>query len=131
MGWSTMEELIWGDGQHKWVRPGMLFTRGPGTYKIPAFNDVPKDFRVYLADTENKFCVHSSKAVGEPPLFLGCSAFFALQNAVRAAREEVGLTDYYRLDHPATSERIRMGCADKFANLCTNNDSSFHPGGSW
>jgi len=42
MGWSTMEELIWGDGQHKWVRPGMLFTRGPGTYKIPAFNDVPK-----------------------------------------------------------------------------------------
>ena len=129
-GWSTMEELIWGDGQHKWVRPGMLFTRGPGTYKIPAFNDVPKDFRVYLADTDNKFCVHSSKAIGEPPLFLGCSAFFALQNAVRAAREEAGLSGYYPLDHPGTSERIRMGCADKFANLCTNNPL-YHPKGSW
>jgi len=130
-GWSTMEELVWGDSQHKWVKPGMLFTRGPGTYKIPAFNDVPKDFRVYLADTDNKFCVHSSKAIGEPPLFLGCSAFFALQNAVRAAREEVGLTDYYALDHPGTSERIRMGCGDKFANLCTNNNSQYHPKGSW
>ena len=33
-GWCTMEELIWGDSQHKWVRPGQLFTRGPGTYKV-------------------------------------------------------------------------------------------------
>jgi xanthine dehydrogenase/oxidase len=68
-GWSTMEELVWGDSDHPWVRPGHLFTRGPGTYKIPAFNDVPKDFRIYLSDTENPFCIHSSKAIGEPPFF--------------------------------------------------------------
>ena len=30
MGWSTMEELVWGDDAHPWVRPGHLFTRGPG-----------------------------------------------------------------------------------------------------
>ena len=48
-GWSTMEELVWGDSEHSWVRPGHLFTKGPGTYKIPAFNDVPKDFRIYLS----------------------------------------------------------------------------------
>lgn len=78
-GWSTMEELIWGDKDHPWVRQGMLFTRGPGTYKIPAFNDVPLDFRVHLADTENPFAVHSSKAIGEPPFFLGAAALFAIK----------------------------------------------------
>jgi xanthine dehydrogenase/oxidase len=79
-GWSTMEEMIWGDKSHPWVRPGQLFSRGPGTYKIPAFNDVPLDFRVTLAAaTENRHAVHSSKAVGEPPFFMGCSAFFAIQ----------------------------------------------------
>ncbi len=78
-GWCTMEELVWGDADHPWVRPGQLFTRGPGTYKIPAFNDVPIDFRVHLADTDNRFAVHSSKAVGEPPFFLGCSVMLAIQ----------------------------------------------------
>jgi hypothetical protein len=29
-GWCTMEELIWGDSDHQWVRPGNLFTQGPG-----------------------------------------------------------------------------------------------------
>ena len=36
MGWSCIEELVWGDSQHTWVRPGQLFTRGPGTYKVRA-----------------------------------------------------------------------------------------------
>ncbi len=61
-GWATMEELIWGDAQHPWVRPsGSLFTKGPGTYKIPSFNDVPADFRVTLLDKSNRRAVHSSK----------------------------------------------------------------------
>lgn len=45
MGWLCLEELIWGDQQHRWVRPGQLLTRGPGTYKIPSANDIPLDFR--------------------------------------------------------------------------------------
>ncbi len=77
-GWCTMEELVWGDKAHPWVKEGMLFTRGPGTYKIPAFNDVPRDFRVALADTKNSFAIHSSKAVGEPPFLLGMTVFFAI-----------------------------------------------------
>ncbi len=64
-GWSTMEELVWGDKDHAWVRPGQLHSRGPGTYKIPSFNDVPLDLRVHLSDTNNKFAVHSSKAIGK------------------------------------------------------------------
>lgn len=78
-GWSTMEELVWGDKEHSWIRPGQLFTKGPGTYKIPSFNDVPLDFRVHLSDTYNKYAIHSSKAIGEPPFFLGAAAFFAIK----------------------------------------------------
>lgn len=32
MGWSTIEEVVWGDSAHPWVRPGQLFTRGPGEH---------------------------------------------------------------------------------------------------
>lgn len=73
MGWSTIEEVIYADDDHEWIRPrGSLFTSGPGTYKIPAFNDVPEVFNVSLADkVDNPFAVHSSKAIGEPPFFLG------------------------------------------------------------
>ena len=30
MGWTCLEELVWGDKDHKWVKPGVLQTRGPG-----------------------------------------------------------------------------------------------------
>lgn len=62
-GWCTMEETSWGDSEHLWVKPGQLFTKGPGTYKIPAFNDVPSDMRVKLMDRANAFAVHSSKVM--------------------------------------------------------------------
>ncbi len=48
MGWLCMEELVWGDEEHAWVRPGQLLTKGPGMYKIPSVNDIPLDFRVSL-----------------------------------------------------------------------------------
>jgi len=53
-----------------------------GTYKIPTVNDIPLDLRVTLlrdAPCARTPTVHSSKAVGEPPLFLGASVFFALK----------------------------------------------------
>ncbi|KAL6770287.1 XDH1 [Auxenochlorella protothecoides x Auxenochlorella symbiontica] len=118
MGWSCIEELVWGDKKHPWVKPGWLFTRGPGTYKIPSVNDIPVDFRVMLL--RNSHChrtpqVHSSKAVGEPPFYLGASVFFALKNAAYAARQDAGLEGWFRLDSPATPERIRMACCDELS----------------
>ena len=73
LGWSTIEEVIYADDDHPWIRPrGVVFTTGPGTYKIPAFNDAPEVFNVSLLENvDNPFAVHSSKAVGEPPFFLG------------------------------------------------------------
>ena len=136
-GYCSMEEMVWGDSQHKWIRPGQLFTRGPGTYKIPAFNDVPLDMRVHLADTDNRFAVHSSKAVGEPPFYLGVSAYFAIKNAIQAARAETaGATvelngDHFQLNAPATSERIRTACQDSLMLRCTGNNLQYQAKGSW
>jgi len=71
---------------------GSTHTRGPGTYKIPSADDAPSDFRVSLLrgsrNAATARTVHSSKAVGEPPFFLGAAAFFALKRAVGAARED-------------------------------------------
>ncbi len=55
-----------------------------------------------------------SQAVGEPPLFLAASVFFAIKDAILAARAEGGLTGTFQLDSPATCERIRMACVDRF-----------------
>ena len=121
-----MEEVIWGDDQHKWVKSGHLHTRGPGTYKIPSFNDTPLDLRVTLLDTSsNRRAVHSSKGIGEPPFFLGCSAFFAIRNAIKAARQELGSSGHhFQLNLPATSERIRMSCPDEFAVKSVRSDKT-------
>ena len=48
LGWVALEELKWGDAAHKWIRPGCLYTCGPGSYKIPSLNDVPFKFSVSL-----------------------------------------------------------------------------------
>ncbi|XP_050537664.1 xanthine dehydrogenase/oxidase isoform X2 [Daktulosphaira vitifoliae] len=52
------------------------------------------------------------KAIGEPPLFLSASVFFAIKNAIYAARKDSGIIEYFRLDPPATVEKIRMACQD-------------------
>ena len=96
-GWLTTEELIWDD-------KGRLRTHAPSTYKIPACSDRPDIFNVALWDGENREeTIYRSKAVGEPPLMLGISAFLALSDAVAACG-----TAYPALDAPATAERVLM-----------------------
>ncbi|XP_020096279.1 xanthine dehydrogenase-like [Ananas comosus] len=115
LGWVALEELKWGDAHHKWIRSGNLFTCGPGTYKIPSVNDIPLKFKVsLLKGVPNPKAIHSSKAVGEPPFFLASSVFFAIKDAIIAARAEEGLNEWFPLDNPATPERIRMACVDSF-----------------
>jgi xanthine dehydrogenase large subunit len=84
MGWLTMEELVWhpADGSKN---AGKLLTHAPSTYKIPTANDCPPIFHVALYDRPNAAdSIHRSKAVGEPPLLLPFSVFFALRDAVSA-----------------------------------------------
>ena len=98
MGWLTTEELMWNE-------QGRLLSNNPATYKIPAINDAPKDFRVtLLPDAPNgEHTIYNSKAVGEPPFMLGMSVWSALKDAIAS----VG--DYQHspaLNTPATPERV-------------------------
>ncbi|CAH2255899.1 xanthine dehydrogenase oxidase [Pelobates cultripes] len=112
LGLFTLEEM-------KYSSDGFLYTRGPGMYKIPSFGDIPTEFNVsLLRDCPNSKAIYSSKAVGEPPLFLSASVFFAIKDAITSARLEAGITGPFRLDSPATPERIRNACIDNFTKLC-------------
>ena len=103
MGLFTMEELI------KMPKTGHIFTRGPSFYKIPGFGDIPSVFNVsLLPDAPNPRAIHSSKGVGEPPLFLAASVFYAIKDALAAQRAQAGEEGPFELMSPASSERIRM-----------------------
>ncbi|KAK6189693.1 hypothetical protein SNE40_001693 [Patella caerulea] len=94
---------------------GKVLTQGPGNYKIPAISNIPKQFNVSLLKGKpNDRAVYSSKAIGEPPLLLSVSVFLATKSAIMAARHETGRRGYFRLDSPATPDKIRMQCQDEF-----------------
>ncbi len=78
-GWLTSEELAWN-------ADGALTTHAPSTYKIPVCSDLPEDFRVEILESgkNREDTIFRSKAVGEPPLMLALSVFFALRDAVAA-----------------------------------------------
>jgi len=57
--------------------------------------------------------------VGEPPLFLSASVFYAIKDAIYSARKDSGLTEPFRLDSPATPEKIRNACVDIFTKMVT------------
>jgi len=98
MGWLTTEELVW----HP--KTGMLSTHAPSTYKIPTANDCPLVFNVKLYETDNvSDTIHRSKAVGEPPLLLPFSVFFAIRDAISSAGDHKVDPP---LSAPATSEAI-------------------------
>ena len=98
MGWLTTEELVW----HP--QSGKLLTHAPSTYKIPTASDCPADFRVKLFDNLNvEDSIYRSKAVGEPPLLLPFSVFFAIRDAVSAVGQHQVQPP---LRAPATAEAI-------------------------
>lgn len=117
-----MEESLWNS------TTGALVTTGPGSYKIPGFGDIPQEFNVCMLkhDSEGKpiswkhlRSIASSKGVGEPPLFMGSTVFFALREAVRAARQDNGLGHEALVLHsPATAEALRCAVGDELAKKC-------------
>jgi xanthine dehydrogenase large subunit len=97
MGWLTSEELKWNDD-------GRLTTHAPSTYKIPTITDCPAKFNTRLFRNHNhEDTILRSKAVGEPPLLLPFSVFFAIRDAIASLADN-------RIDPPlrapATPEAI-------------------------
>ncbi|CCU77189.1 xanthine dehydrogenase HxA [Blumeria hordei DH14] len=121
MGLFTSEESLWYESG---AMKGQLATRGPGTYKIPGFRDIPQEFNVSLlkgVEWKNLRTIQRSRGVGEPPLFLGSAVFFAIRDSLKAARSQYGTSaeigvdegsGLLRLVSPATTERIRTSCVD-------------------
>lgn len=96
-GWLTSEELWWEGGELK--------THAPSTYKIPACSDLAVDFRATMLEsgTNREKTIYRSKAVGEPPLMLGLSVFYAIRDAVASVG---GDRCRPHLDAPATPESV-------------------------
>ncbi|XP_008831690.1 aldehyde oxidase 2 [Nannospalax galili] len=127
MGLYTTEEL-------QYSPEGVLYSRSPEEYKIPGITDVPEQFNVsLLPSSQTPLTIYSSKGLGESGMFLGSSVFFAIADAVAAARRERNLAEDFMVKSPATPERVRMACADRFTDMCalchllTYPNASSHP----
>ncbi len=97
MGWATMECLIYDEA-------GKLLSHSPTTYKIPAITDTPLEFNCAMFPNEdNIHNIRRSKAVGEPPLLLGVSAWAAVRHALSHLTDDSSELD---LTLPATGEEI-------------------------
>ena len=121
VGYLLTEELIFQpDGEER----GRLNTLNTWRYKPPAVPTIPLQMNVHLfprdeakAVPENPNGLLSSKEVGEPPLVLANSVFFALKGAIRASRLERGLDGLFRFDAPATVQEVRRACEVKPEHL--------------
>ncbi len=96
---------------------GMLNTPNTWTYKPPCAATIPIDFRVDLFPREdasevpeNPNLMMSSKGVGEPPLVLANTVFFAVKHAILAARRDRGHHEWFEMESPALVEEIRKLC---------------------
>jgi xanthine dehydrogenase/oxidase len=103
---------------------GALNSDNTWRYKVPATTTIPLEFNVDLfprSDApevpENPYDLLSSKEVGEPPLVLAITAYFALKRAILAARSDRGHAEWFFLEAPATVQRVREACMVEIADL--------------
>lgn len=102
LGWMTLEEVVYDER-------GRLRSNALSTYKVPDVHSVPRELVVEaLATDGHPLAIRRGKAVGEPPLMYGIGAYFAIQNAVRAARPDAVLA----FDAPFTPEKVLMALYD-------------------
>uniref|UniRef100_A0A0D9REZ2 aldehyde oxidase n=1 Tax=Chlorocebus sabaeus TaxID=60711 RepID=A0A0D9REZ2_CHLSB len=122
MGLYTTEEL-------KYSPEGVLYSRSPDEYKIPTVTDVPEEFNVsLLPSSQTPLTIYSSKGLGESGMFLGSSVFFAIADAVATVRRERDIAEDFMVQSPATPERVRMACADRFTKMIPRDDpETFKP----
>jgi xanthine dehydrogenase/oxidase len=109
VGFVTTEEV-------KYDPQGRMATASALRYKAPCAKSIPLDLRVRLWNPADATLppgpagVRSSKATGEPPLVLATTVFFAIRQAIAAARRDQGLNGWFDLEAPATVARIRQAC---------------------
>ena len=77
----------------------------------------PRDLPSVASIPEDSNDIFSAKEVGEPPLVLANSVFFAIKAAIRASRLERKLDGLFRFDAPATVQEVRRACEVSTADL--------------
>jgi xanthine dehydrogenase/oxidase len=97
LGLFALEEFLYDD-------KGNIITKTE-KYKIPTLKDIPKDFRVYLLKDSNPSdsVLLGSKGVGEPPLFLGSTVYFAIKDVIQTLKQK-----HVIIGSPITYEKIKM-----------------------
>jgi len=115
IGYVLTEQLVF---EPTGPEKGRLNTLNTWRYKPPATVTIPLRMNTYLFPRnkaagvpENPDELYSSKEIGEPPLVLAASVFFAVKYAVRASRVERKLDGLFQLDAPATVQEVRRACA--------------------
>jgi xanthine dehydrogenase/oxidase len=123
VGYLLTEKLVFqGDGPEK----GRLNTANTWRYKPPATSTIPLSLNTHLFPRnslsvqdipEDSNDIFSAKEVGEPPLVLANSVFFAIKAAIRASRLERDRSGLFRFDAPATVQEVRRACDVSIADL--------------
>jgi xanthine dehydrogenase/oxidase len=134
VGYLTMEELTY-QGPREAPRlgypKGALTTTNTWEYKPPGARSIPLDLRVRIADTSGSnlqskarnldaAAVKKSKGIGEPPLVLSNTVFFAIKQAIQAFYQDQGYEGWVDMDAPATVVRIQSACRVAIDNLNLN-----------
>eukprot|EP00479_Gromia_sphaerica_P007196 TRINITY_DN2310_c0_g1_i3.p1 TRINITY_DN2310_c0_g1~~TRINITY_DN2310_c0_g1_i3.p1 ORF type:complete len:325 (+),score=86.26 TRINITY_DN2310_c0_g1_i3:308-1282(+) len=103
IGFVTTEDLVYNDD-------GSIKSLGTWEYKPPCSKTIPQQLNVtFLDNVSNPLGILGSKATGEPPLVTGaCSVFFALKNAIAAARADTGNDEEFEMDTPAGPEKVQL-----------------------
>ncbi|HOX27137.1 MAG TPA: molybdopterin-dependent oxidoreductase [Candidatus Krumholzibacteria bacterium] len=111
LGWMLLEDVTWDEA-------GRLRQDTAGKYKVPDLGFVPPVLEVaFLEDADNPHAVLGSKGIGEPPLMYGIGAYFALRDALAAARGDLA-ADYTA---PLTCERTLQLLAGRATGHATPN----------
>lgn len=106
LGFCLTEEL---SRSHK---DGRLVNCGTWDYKIPSGLDIPIKMNVTFLPSDNtaRGNVFGSKMTGEPAYLVGGAAFYAVKDAIYAARTDEGESDWFEMDMPASVDRVQQAC---------------------
>jgi xanthine dehydrogenase/oxidase len=109
IGYVMYEDLVYQpDGPQR----GVLNSTNTWTYKPPAVTSIPLQMNVdlYKYPGGDDDPLRSSKEVGEPPMTLAATVFFAIKHAILAARKDQGDENWFELAAPATVQRVALAC---------------------
>lgn len=104
LGFSTLEQVALN-------KDGSEATASTWDYHVPCLKSIPLSFNLtFLDKAPNPVGVLGSKAQGEPPLLLSTSVFYAVKNAINAAREQFGDEEPFEMNTPLTFEDTQLAC---------------------